>query len=160
MMLPGPVKEDCPCGCGSFGTPKKKAWRDGLHHVRSCPCKRCVGGRQRGLERKRVNSIAKRTGGSRDPLSGQLSGADGRVGLWVYEETSNVAVCRGFRRWIESKGVESKMRRTMGLSGVNRALILSWSFGPNTGTKPRWVVMPYEDWATSVQEPDKESETE
>lgn len=153
-MLPGPEKTDCPCGCGAFGTPKKKAWRDGLHHVRGCPCRRCVGGRQRGLERKRINKIAKQTGGTRDPLSGQLSGVDGRVGLWVYEETSGEAVVRGFRRWIESKTVQSKMARTLLHTGVNRALILSWRVG--NATKPRWVIVPYEDWAKAVAVQDKD----
>lgn len=150
--LPGPEKRDCPCPhCAenppaAFGTPRKKAWADGLHHVKGCACRRCVGSRQKPKARRREHKVARDTGGTREPLSGALSGVDGRAGIDVWEETSAVAITRGFRRWIESKGVQSKTLRLMARIGVRRHLILSWD------GKPRWVVTPYEDWAGGVKE--------
>lgn len=140
-------KADCPCGCGLFGTLRVKAWSDGSHHVRLCGCRRCQGGRQRPKSRRRENRVAKDTGGTREPLSGGLSGVDGRAGLWVWEETANVAIVRGLRRWWESKTVQSKLARMMARPGGEaRAFIASWD------GKPRLVVMLYEDWAGQVKQ--------
>lgn len=146
LPLPGPAKTDCPCGCGTFGTPRRKAWADGIGpHVRGCPCRRCAGSRHRGKATRRESRIARDTGGSREPLSGALSGVDGRAGLDVWEETSNESIVRGFRRWVTSKGVTDKTARLMKVTGVRRHLILSWD------GRPRWVVTPYEDWADKVK---------
>ncbi len=41
--LPGPMKRDCVCGCGLFGTPKKRP--EG--HIRDCRCPKCNGKRNR-----------------------------------------------------------------------------------------------------------------
>lgn len=50
-MMPGPLKTDCQCGCGRFGTPKGR-----IGHVRGCTCPRCQGARNRrkGLAAQRV----------------------------------------------------------------------------------------------------------
>lgn len=144
---PKPDLEDCVCGCGLVGRPRVKKWSDGLGgHVKACQCRRCSGGRQRPRSRLRENLIAKDTGGERSPLSGATNGYDGRAGLWRWEETSEVAICRGFMRWISGIGVQHKLARLMALRGVNRALILS------PENKPTWVVIPYEDWAPHVKE--------
>jgi hypothetical protein len=135
----------CPCQCGTVGTPRVKAWADGLHHARGCPCRRCVGGRQRPKSRVRENKVAKATGGTREPLSGGLSGVDGRSGTWTWEETAQESIVRGFRRWIESKGVTSKLARIMARHGEARAFVLSWD------GKPRWVCVPFDDWAGQVK---------
>jgi hypothetical protein len=140
-VLPGPVKVACPCGCDLFGTPTKK-----FRHVRACQCRRCRGSRTKSTARRRENRIAKDTGGERSILSGQLSGYDGRAGLWVWEETSNQALTRGLRRWWESGQVRSKMGRLFGLRGVRRAFVASWD------GKPQLVVVPYEDWVERVKE--------
>lgn len=144
---PKPDLEDCACGCGKVGRPRVKQWQDGLGpHIKACACRRCAGGRQRPRSRVRENRIAKDTGGERSPLSGALNGYDGRAGIWRWEETSNATVCRGFVRWVNSKTVQSKIARLMAISGVNRALILS------PDNKPKWVVIPYEDWAPMVKD--------
>lgn len=146
--MPGPIKQECPCGCGTYGTPRKKQWQDGLGgHVKGCPCKRCVGGRQRGRSRVRENKVARLTGGTREPLSGALSGVDGRSGLTVWEETANVAINRGLFKWWDGKGTQEKVHRMMLLSGVRRAFIAS---RPAT-EGPSLVVMLLEDWADLVQ---------
>ena len=37
------TKSDCICGCGKYGTPRKKLHRgDSIGHVTSCTCHRCV----------------------------------------------------------------------------------------------------------------------
>lgn len=144
---PKPDLAACACGCGLVGRPRAKAWQDGLGpHVKRCACRRCAGGRQKGRARVRENRIAADTGGERSPLSGALSGYDGRAGNWVWEETTNAAFCRGFLRWINSKTVQTKIARLMSLSGVNRAIILS------VDNKPLWVVVPYSDWVDTVTE--------
>lgn len=151
-MLPGPVKEDCACGCGTFGTPTKKLQRDGLHHVGRCPCARCRAPRHKKNASRRERKIARDAGGERSPLSGALNGYDGRAGLDVWEETSAEAVVRGIRKWWQSKTVTDKIERLMKLSGVNRHLILSWD------GKPRLVVTPYDDWCASRTGPIRETE--
>jgi hypothetical protein len=131
--------------CGLHGTPRVKAWGDGLKHVRGCKCRRCSGGRQRGKARVRENRVAKDTGGTREPLSGGLSGIDGKAGLWVWEETSQESLVRGLRRWWQSKGVSDKRSRLMNRSGYARAFIASWD------GRPQVVVVPYDDWAGQVR---------
>jgi hypothetical protein len=140
LPLPGPVKIACPCGCLLFGTPKKKAWGDGLHHVRACQCRRCKGGRTSSTARRRENRIARDTGGTREPMSGNLSGKDVTIGLWSIEETANEAIVRGIRRWWTSKGVRTKMARLMARHGEAHSLVCSWD------GRPQIVVTPYEDW--------------
>lgn len=141
-----PEPESCQCGCGLFGQPRVKAWKDGTRHVRTCGCRRCVGGRQTPKARRRENRVAKAAGGTREPMSGNLSGVDGRSGLWVWEETANVSLVRGFRRWIESKQVQTKLARMMAKTGVRRAYIVSWD------GKPRWAVVPFADWANQASD--------
>jgi len=50
--LLGPVKTECACGCGLYGTPRKNP--EG--HIRSCNCRRCLGQRNRrkGLNKQRA----------------------------------------------------------------------------------------------------------
>jgi hypothetical protein len=122
--------------------------RDGLNHVNRCPCRRCSAPRHKNKASGRERKIAADTGGERSVLSGALSGYDGRAGLHIWEETSNRAVVATFEKWIESKGVTDKMARLMAQSGYMRHLIVS--YGPRL--KPRWVVTPYEDWASSVRD--------
>ena len=43
LLLQGPTKGDCACGCGLFGTLRKRP----ENHVRGCPCARCMGKRNR-----------------------------------------------------------------------------------------------------------------
>jgi hypothetical protein len=137
----------CVCGCGLEARPRVKAWQDGLGpHARGCVCRRCTGSRQRGRSRVRENKVAKATGGTREPLSGGLSGIDGRSGLWVWEETAQESIVRGFRRWVTSKGVTSKLARIMARHGEARAFVLSWD------GKPRWVCVPFDDWAGQVRD--------
>lgn len=152
LPLPGPQKGDCPCGCGLFGTVRKKKMADGLNHVARCQCKRCAGSRYGKNANRRENRIAKDTGGSREPLSGALSGIDGSSGLWVWEETSNRQIVATIERWWHSKGVRDKCARLMNRSGAARCLILSWG----ARLKPQLVVIPYEDWASMVRPADEQ----
>jgi hypothetical protein len=73
----------------------------------------------------------------------------GRSGLWVWEETSNQAITRGFKFWIEGKGVQQKIARMMTKTGVRHALVLSWG---EKQIRPKYVVVPYEDWCGLVKE--------
>lgn len=152
------LKDDpvsCPCGCELVGYQRVRAWSsDGLRHVKKCVCRRCTGGKQRGKATKRESRIAKDTGGVREPLSGGLSGVDGRAGLWVWEETAQESIVRGFRRWWTSKGVTSKVARMFGRPGGEaRAFILSWD------GRPQVVISTYADWVGQVRgEVDAEAE--
>lgn len=48
----GPIKGDCACGCGLFGTLRKRP----LNHIRGCGCAACRGKRNRtkGLAKQRT----------------------------------------------------------------------------------------------------------
>lgn len=117
LPLPGPVKDDCPCGCGLFGA-LTKPHRDGTHHVRKCVCPRCRGRNVKRSSGNRERRIAKRIGGERSALSGAMSGYDIRVALkgggYAYiEETTNAAFCRGLESWWANAGTQSKLSRLL-----------------------------------------------
>lgn len=135
---------DCACGCGMSGTPRRKAWVDGFH-VRRCACRRCVGSRQRGNARRRENRVANELGGSREVMSGALSGVDVRAGMWVFEETAEVRIVQGLRRWWSSKQTTTKLARIMARRGEARAFVASWD------GKPQLVVIPWEDFAGQIR---------
>lgn len=141
LPLPGPLKRDCVCGCGTFGSPRRKAWQDGLGpHSKLCPCRRCEGSRHKKNAGARERRIAKNTGMERSPLSGGVSGFDLSGVCWV-EETSNRAITRGLRRWWDSQGVTKKLSRLLELPPVKpKALMLSWD------GKPQLVIMPFDSW--------------
>jgi len=75
----------------------------------------------------RERKVAAAVGGSREPRSGAERGVDvsGSV-VWI-EETSNLAIVRGIKRWWESKAVTRKVRRLHSQSVVPSALVLSWA---------------------------------
>lgn len=76
LPLPGPLKDDCPCGCGLFGTLRKT----GRGHVRNCPCDSCRGGRNRvrGMAKQRK---AKKSLGIRPS---RFHGQDGNEENWKH----------------------------------------------------------------------------
>lgn len=143
-------KQDCVCGCGLFGTPRKKIWQGETQgHVNRCACRRCVGGRQRAKSRKRENRVAKDLGGQREPLSGGLSGIDVRVGeiVWI-EETGNKGLVAGIKRWWTGKGTTSKMARITDRGkamGVPTAFVGSWDGAPQV------AVMDYKSFTDLVE---------
>jgi hypothetical protein len=51
-------KADCLCGCGLFGTPKKKP----LGHIRMCTCPRCTGKRNRAKGDSKARQARKALG--------------------------------------------------------------------------------------------------
>lgn len=136
----------CVCGCGLVGQLRAREWVDGLGpHVKRCVCRRCAGGRTRSRSRQQEHKTARATGGQREPLSGALSGIDGRSGLWVWEETAEVSVTRGLRRWWNNKGTQQKLARLYGRPGGEyRAFIAK-------DEKPFLVVLTFEDWADAVR---------
>lgn len=140
LLLPGPERHECPCGCGQYGVLRRKAWADGLRHVKLCPCRRCESSRFSRRAKRRETRIARDLGGAREPFSGALSGADVRAGLWSFEETSNEAVVRGFRRWWTTKTVTKKLARLFARHGEAHGLVLSWD------GKPRVVIVEYADF--------------
>lgn len=146
LPLPGPERADCPCGCGLYGVQRRRAWGDGLRHVKRCQCRRCQGSRHSRKASRRERRIAADLGGSREPMSGNLSGADVKAGGWSFEETSNEAVVRGIRRWWTSATVRRKVARLYARHGEAHALILSWD------GRPQLVVVSYEDFVGQFDE--------
>lgn len=133
---------DCPCGCGVYGSPRARPSRDGLVHARRCPCKRCAAGRYRRNAYRREKTVARATGGQRNIASGRLGGFDTIGGAVEVEETAEVAVVRGFRRWYGSKTFAGKFGRLFGRAGLRpRAAVLSWD------GKPQAVILPFGDLA-------------
>jgi hypothetical protein len=127
----------CPCGCGKTGLLQGRRRGDGYFHVRRCPCRRCVASRVRKRAGNRERQIARTIGGTREVLSGALSGADVIHSRVRIEETANVSLTRGLRRWWESKQTEAKVLRLFG-DELPGAFVASWD------GSPRVVVMPYE----------------
>lgn len=52
------VKQDCACGCGLFGTPRKRP--EG--HIRGCECPRCRGKRNRAKGDAKARAARKKLG--------------------------------------------------------------------------------------------------
>lgn len=143
--------EPCVCGCGRYGTPRRKVWAgEEVGHVRECDCARCRGGRQVSKARRRENKTAARLGGTRDPGSGRVSGVDIRVPeVVLIEETANKALVAGVRRWWTGKGTVAKMRRLRdrrSMMSIPIAFVGSWD------GKPQVAVMDFEDFAQLVEQ--------
>jgi len=140
----GPQKMSCPCSdenCNLFGTPRKKVWRgETIGHVRGCPCRRCAGSRHKKNAGARERRIAKDVGGERSPLSGAVSGWDIGTPVIKIEETSNHALVRGLRRYVESKQFTSKVRR------LSEQTTFAWAFLASWEGKPRWYLLPAESF--------------
>lgn len=133
----------CACGCGE-GRPKVKPFKDGIH-IRGCPCRRCAGRNFKRTASARERRGARKIGGTRAPLSGQLSGYDLIVQLsngdvLVAEETAAEWFCRGPIRWWNGKGVAAKLARLLAQRSYLRAAVM-----------PELVVMPRADWDALVQ---------
>jgi len=140
-LIAGPQKGYCQCGCGVYGTLKKRPQRDGLRHVaRLCKCKRCEGSRHKKNSGARERRIAKDVGGERSPLSGAISGWDIGTPVIKIEETSNHALVRGLRRYVESKQFTSKVRR------LSEQTTFAWAFLASWEGKPRWYLLSAESF--------------
>lgn len=118
-----------------MGQPRKKVWAgEEVGHARCCKCRKCTGGRQKAKARKRENKVAKVLGGSRDALSGQLTGKDVTVGdICFIEETANKNLVAGIRRWWSGKQITAKMARTQEVGkrlGVPAVFVASWDNQP------------------------------
>lgn len=58
LALPGPMKDNCACGCGLFGRPiANKA-----NHVRECRCKPCLAGKNSRRGKANHRKIARDLG--------------------------------------------------------------------------------------------------
>lgn len=131
------MPESCPCGCGATGVPRVRRSRDGLYHVRNCgkgrnvkSCRSCAGRRARNnssaRERKAFTSLP---GGVREVLSGAVSGHDGSCHWLVYEETHNVGLTKGLRRWWERPVIAAKTAKILA-ADLPGAFIASWDGRP------------------------------
>lgn len=145
-LAPGPQKGSCPCDddrCPKYGTLRLKVWSDGSRHIKLCPCRRCSGGRTKARARAREHKVATAVGGRRNPGSGAFGGVDTIEGRVLVEETANVSLIRGLRRWWESAQIRNKVATLYSTSLLPRAFVASWSEGGKT--KPRLAVMTFED---------------
>jgi hypothetical protein len=74
--LVGGVKADCVCGCGLFGTPRKRP----LGHIRGCECAKCRGKRNRSKGDSKARVARKQLGiGGVNSRHEELWGGDVRV---------------------------------------------------------------------------------
>lgn len=137
----------CPCShasCARTGPLRKKPWVDG-RHVKGCPCNRCIGGRVKARARRREHKVAKAVGGKRNIGSGAFGGYDTVGGVCDVEETANVAIVRGLKRWWLSAQVQTKCGRLLQYRLRPRTFVASWD------GKPQLAVMPFDDYAELCQ---------
>jgi hypothetical protein len=74
--LVGGVKADCVCGCGLFGTPRKRP----AGHIRGCECAKCLGKRNRSKGDSKARVARKQLGiGGVNSRHEELWGGDVRV---------------------------------------------------------------------------------
>ncbi|MBF83417.1 MAG: hypothetical protein CL489_02965 [Acidobacteria bacterium] len=98
LPLPGPVKADCPCGCGLFGRPVKK--RRG--HIRGCPCKPCLAGRNAQRGKAQHRKVARRIGAV-GAGRGASSHEESWRGPWRVEVKTGAQVGPILTRWRAAK---------------------------------------------------------
>jgi hypothetical protein len=139
-MLPGPEYADCGCGCGLYGALRVRAWRNGVHCVRRCSCRQCQGGRTKARARRREGKMARQINAERTWGSGVIAGYDLGGANVEIEETANVALVAGLKRWWFSKQVQTKLARLLARSLRPRFFVASWD------GKPRLVVGKWEDF--------------
>jgi len=144
-----PAWMPCPCGCGESGPPRARAWNDGLEaHVRRCPCRRCRATRYKNNASRRERKIGKDLGARRNPGSGAWGGSDILGAVCEIEETSNVSLLAGFKRWVTGKGFTTKTAVIHGQTLKPAAFIASWD------GKPRWAIMRYQDFVNLCERAD------
>lgn len=145
-IAPGPQKAECVCGCGLYGSPRVKVWRgETVGHVRACACPRCRGGRTKSQARVRENRIAKDWGLERSYGSGVISGYDLSDDLIEIEETAQVSLVRGLKRWWLSAQIQNKMARLLSRNLRSRAFVASWD------GKAQLVVLPADDFKNLLE---------
>lgn len=138
-IVEGAIREECACGCGLYGAVRVKVMRDGLQHVKGCGCKRCSGARHRPNSRRREHKVAKAVGGTRNIGSGAFGGTDVAGGVLEVEETANVQLVAGLKRWWLSKQIQDKTAVLRGMKLRPRAFVASWN------GKPQLAVMTFDD---------------
>jgi len=134
LPLQGPEKVDCPDGCGKFGRPLKG--RSG--HVRGCPCKSCLGGRNSKGGKARHRRFAKRAGITIGKWSTSQEEAWRDPFRWEVKSGAQVrAVLTAYRRARE----QSEQSRPMGDPRP-------FAFGvePTSAADPALVVIDAEVW--------------
>ena len=148
---PQKIKVDCPCGCPEFGTPRVKAWRDGLHHVRTCTCKRCLAPGYKRRASTRERQIARDIGGQRVPLSGQGGRAD--------VEGSSTSKKPPVKPWRGESGaggssstIQSKTAALRLLTSRPSALVVAWPTAKGGNVRKRLAILTYEDFVALVQQ--------
>ncbi len=81
-------KTDCACGCGLFGTPRKRP--EG--HIRGCKCKRCMGQRNRAKGDAKARKARKTLGiAGANTRHEELWGGDLRVEVKAGAQVKPVA---------------------------------------------------------------------
>ncbi len=139
MLKPDP--EECACGCGVVGRPKKQAWKDGLPpHVARCDCPRCRAPRYKRNAARRERRIGADVGGRRNIGSGAFGGADTIGGVCNCEETAKESLVGPLRRWWGTKAMQEKTTRLLEQRLIPNAFVASWD------GKPRLVVMEYDSF--------------
>lgn len=139
-------RSDCGCGCGRYGVPRKPHRSNGRVCVRGCKCRQCEGGRAKGRATKREHTTAAATGGRRNIGSGAFGGSDVAGGLCEVEETANVALVRGIKRWWTSEQMQRKTAGLFATGAKPRAFVASWRNDPRKAAEPQLVVMTFSDW--------------
>jgi hypothetical protein len=138
-IITGPERQECPCGCQQFGVVRTRMMGDGLYHVKLCPCRRCQGARHKPRSRAREHKVAKAVGGTRNIGSGAFGGTDVKGGVLEIEETSNVGLVAGLKRWWLSKQIQDKTEVLMAQKLRPRAFVASWN------GKPQLAVLTFDD---------------
>jgi hypothetical protein len=122
---------------------------DGLGpHVKRCECRRCRAGRYKANASRRERRIGKDLNARRNPGSGAWGGSDILGAICEIEETANVGLLAGLRRWVTSKGFVAKTATIHAQTLKPAAFVASWD------GKPRWVVMRYPDFVNLCEQAD------
>lgn len=87
LPLQGPRRGDCACGCGLWGTLRRRP----LDHVRLCKCKQCQGKRNRSKGDRKAREARKQLGiGGANTRHEELWGGDIRVEVKAGAQIQNV----------------------------------------------------------------------
>lgn len=136
-MLPGPEKVDCPDGCGKFGRPTKRAG-----HVRGCPCRSCLNGRNSKGGKARHRKFASKAGLITTPFATSQEEAWRDPLRWEVKSGAQVeAIITRF----EAARAQSEASRPIGDSRP-----FAMGAVPREGARPSVVILAVEDWRNHI----------
>ena len=141
--LVGGMKADCMCGCGLFGTPRKRP----AGHIRGCDCAKCRGKRNRSKGLRKQTEARKALGVAPSHKFGDANEENWKDNLFQNEVKAGAQIKAAVTAWnrIEAQ-VQSNQTAIGSLRKPCRAILMPDGWG-----KEGLVIVKLSTWAELVR---------